>query len=400
MEKKPMMKFRSAPVLITAIALVLAGCGQSTLGPALLASSSQMTDQASPLLDSPNATGPLNHMPAPATRPGQWLLFANHEHTKFSVDGSGTVSDMVNILQKGGVDAMDLTDHNNMQGVLTPDFANSPLIMIKGMEWGAWRQDGETVVGHAGLLEMDGTDPLPTNATLDEMLAMASARHAYIIANHPFCNGNAWASAPVLQPQVSAMEVWNGYWTLTEPITHNDKALAWYDSLLQGGRHLTAIGGADYHGPWYQHLPSVPGSEPMRPVNLVFATSHDAKGVMDGVRGGHITVEATNTAARVVLEADPAHDGSWATIEGDDIPVASNGTIPMRAHVIGGKGLTVTFFGKSGPIGAAKVTSDDQEVPVTVPAVPGIANYVRVELQQHPGHSWSMTALTNPIYLN
>lgn len=396
-----MMKFGSKPFLVAAIALVLAGCGESTIGPAQsVATSSLGAMQASPLLDSPTASGPVGHMPAPPSRPGQWLLFANHEHTKFSVDGSGSVADLVNICKNAGVDAVDLTDHNNMQGTLTPDFTNSPLIMIKGMEWGAWRQDGETVVGHAGLLEMDGTDPLPTNATLDEMLSMAKARHAYIIANHPFCRNNAWASAPVLQPEVDAMEVWNGYWTLVEPLMHNDQALAWYDSLLKQGRHLTALGGADYHGPWWQHLPSLPGSEPMRPVNLVFATSHDAKGVMDGVRGGHVTVEATDKAARVVLEADPKHDGSWAAIEGDSLSVTQTASIPMRAHVLGGKGLTVTFFGKGGPIGAAKVTSDDQEIPVSVPAVPGIKDYVRVELQAHPGHSWSMTALTNPIYLN
>ena len=388
-------------VLVTAMTAI-AGCGRANVPTAPLSASAQASSDmaAESLLDPGQASAPLGPMPGPANRPGQWLLFANHEHTQFSPDADESPANLIGLLHNAGVDAMDITDHNSMGAIGTPAFQTSPLIMVKGMEWGALRQNGETVEGHAGLLNMDGTDPLPTNATLDEMLAMATARHAYIIANHPFCHGNAWASRPLLQPQVSAIEVWNGFWMLATPIMHNDQALAWWDSLIKTGRHLTAIGGADYHGVWWKHFPSIPGSEPMRPVNLLFASSRTPEGVLDGVRGGHITIEATNQAARVVLEADPTHDGSWSAIEGDDVTIPQIETIPMRAHVLGGKGLTVTFIGKGGAIGSHVVQSDDEEVPVTVPAVPGVYDYVRVELQAHAGKWWSMTALTNPIYLN
>ncbi len=342
-------------------------------------------------------------MPAPATRTGEWLTVANHLHTTpYSPDANEPEADLIQRLEKAGVDGMILTDHNSMGGTLTPEWqaAESKLIMTPGMEWGALRETGMTVQGHAGLIGLTGTTNIPTNATIDEMIPFAKARNAFIVANHPYLDGNAWATRPVLQPEVGGVEVWNGQWALSDPISHNAQALSWWDSMLKQGRHLTAVGGSDFHGDWWTKFPRLPGSSPVKPVDLLFASEHSPEGVKQAIADGLVSVESSDTAAKIVLEADPKHDGSWSAIQGDDINVAQDGTIPMRAHVLGGKGLTVEFYGKAGQVGSYPVMTDDAYVPYSAVGVPNVKDYVRAELKQHPGQWWSMTALTNPIYVN
>jgi hypothetical protein len=101
----------------------------------------------------------------------------------------------------------------------------------------------------------------------------------------------------------------------------------------------------------------------------------------------------------MILEADPARDGSWSAIQGDDLTVSAAGPIPMRVRVVGAKGLTVELFGKAGRLGAVKVDSQDALVKFDAVGVPGVIDYVRAELKKHPGKWWSLSAMTNPIYL-
>lgn len=342
-------------------------------------------------LDSPVDFAALRRMPSPANRKGEWLLIGNHLHTVFSVtDGSQTLGQLISRAQAAKLDGMILTDHNSMKGAETQDFQDAPIVMIKGMEWGAWREKGETVVGHAALIELEGNEPLPTYASLEQMLSISKSRNAYIVANHPFNRGNAWQAA-VPQPEVDGIEVWNGFWALVDPVMHNNDAKNWWAKQLHADRRLTALGGSDSHGQWYD--------DPSRGANLVFATDRSATGIMAGIRAGHVSVVADSKASRIVLEADAARDNTWQTLQGDEIVVNSPARIPMRAHVIGGKGLTVEFYGKAGRLGATKIEQNDQIVSFEAVGIPGVPDFVRVELKRHPGKWWSMSAMTNPIYL-
>ena len=348
--------------------------------------------KAAALLDGPSELALLPRIKAGSARQGEWLLIANHLHTKFSpYDGKQALADLITKVKSADFDGMILTDHNSMGGAETPEWKNSPLIMIKGMEWGALREVGETVVGHAGLIGLEGYEPLPTHASLEQMLALAKGRNAYVIANHPYCNGNSWTSSS-FQPEVGAVEVWNGWWALVNPIMHNNDAKTLWEKHIAAGRRLTALGGSDSHGGSFY-------DNPARGANLVFARDRSPEAVMEAIKAGHVTVLADNKAPRMVLEADPARDGSWSAIEGDDVQVAQAGPVPMRVRVVGGKGLTVELLGKAGRLGAVKVQSQDAVVKFEAVGVPGLSDYVRAELKKHPGKWWSLTAMTNPIYV-
>jgi predicted metal-dependent phosphoesterase TrpH len=347
--------------------------------------------QAAALLDGDAEALMLPRIQSSPARQGEWVLIANHLHTKFSVtDGKQTLSELIDRVKEKGLDGMILTDHNSMKGVETDEWKNSPVIMVKGMEWNAWREKGETVVGHAALLGLEGNDPLPTYASLEQMLALAKGRKAWVVANHPYCKNNEW-QASTFAADVNAIEVWNGWWALANPIMHNNDAKDLWEKHLKAGRRLVAVGGSDTHGQWYD--------DPSRGANLVFVRERSAQGVMEGLKAGNVTIVASAKAPRMVLEADPARDGSWSAIAGDEVSVSQTGGVPMRVRMVGAKGATVEFFGKAGRLGAVKVTSQDATVAFEAVGIPGVADFVRAELKKHTGKWYSLSAMTNPIYL-
>lgn len=377
------------------IALTLAGCGfpdAKASQPALAQSEAMPSNlKSASLLDGDAEGGMPGKMEPPRGRAGEWLTIGNHVHTTFSADAKQTLAQAISKAVAARMDGFILTDHNTMKGVETDVFKNAPIILIKGMEFGAWREIGETVVGHAGIIGMDGTESLPTFASLEQMLGLAKRRNAFVIANHPYLNNNAWASRPELQPEVDAVEVWNGWWALVDPLMHNNDAKDLWESYVAKGRHLTAMGGADSHGQFYD--------TPARATNLVFSKDRSAEAVLEGIRAGHVTVEATAGSPKMVLEADPDRTGAWGTLSGDEIKVTEAGRVPMRARVKGGKGLVVEFYGKAGRLGAMKVDSNDAVLKLDAVGVPGVPDYVRTELKKHSGKWWSLTAMANPIYL-
>lgn len=328
--------------------------------------------------------------PAPAGRPGAWLAFSNHNHSTYW-DGKKPLTVMQQEAYLRNLDAFALTDHNTMRGTSSHEFRNPPpgLLMVKGMEWNAFREKGEEVVGHAGLLGMKGDEGIRTGLGLEPMLEEATRREATIVINHPFTKGNTWAQ-PKPDPRAHAIEVWNGWWYRAKPIIQNDKALGWWDEALRDGRKLTALSGTDNHGQWYDDI--------ARNVNMVFAETPDEAGILKGIREGRVTLTQSPTAARLYLEADADGDGTYEAMIGDEVARPATGTLAVRARVLGGKGKKVVFYTASGKAAVADVASDDASVPLAVALRPG-ADFVRAELRKSPRLPWSMTAIANPIYV-
>lgn len=344
--------------------------------------------QALSRLDATDGVPARQRPAAPVGRSGEWILFANHVHSAYW-DGKKPLTELIRLAKKAGLDAMTLTDHNTMQGCESPEFTSEKeLVMVKGMEWGAWREKGETVLGHANLLGMTGTESLPTGAPIETMLGLATERNATVIANHPFAKGNAWAQ-PKPDARIHAVEVWNHWWMLANPIIHNHDALGWWHQALVDGRRLTAVGGTDSHGHWYDQID--------HPVNLVFVTARSPEAILAAIRAGHVSVLADTGSARLVLEADQDGDGNYETLSGD--VVTARPGLRVRAHVMGGKGKKVVFYGKDGVLKTVKISSAEAYVDVDASPLLGKAGFVRAELRTSPERSWSMTAIANPIYL-
>ena len=328
--------------------------------------------------------------PTPAGKNGVWLAFSNHNHSNYW-DGKQPLTFMQQQAYLQNMDAMALTDHNTLRGTSSHEFLQPPpgLIMVKGMEWNAFREKGEPVVGHAGILGMDGEENIPTGSGLEEMLSEATRRHATVIINHPFTKGNSWTQA-MPDPRAHAVEVWNGWWARVSPIIHNDKALGWWDNSLKEGRHLSAVAGTDNHGNWYDSI--------SRNVNLVFAETPDQAGILAGIRAGHVSITSSPTSGRIYLEADGDGDGVFESMMGDTVPRPTSGKLTVQARVMGGKGKQVVFYTAAGKQVTKSVDAAEATITVTLPITSGHA-YVRAELRAHPLLPMSMTAISNPVYV-
>jgi hypothetical protein len=315
---------------------------------------------------------------------------SNHNHSTYW-DGKKPLTVMQQEAYLHGLDAFALTDHNTMRGALSPEFQAPPyhLTMVKGMEWNAFREHGEEVVGHATLLGLRGNENIKTGFGLDNMLAEATRREATIIINHPFTVNNVWKQSKP-DARVHGIEVWNGWWARVKPIINNDKALAWWENSLKEGRRLTALAGTDNHGQWYDDI--------ARNVNMVFAETTDEAGILAGIRAGRVTISQSPTSGRVYLEADANRDGQFEAMMGDAVARPAGGRLAVRVHVLGGKGKKVVLYTAAGRLGIYDVREDAQTITVDAPLRSG-PDYVRAELRRFPRNSASMTAISNPIYV-
>jgi hypothetical protein len=395
------MKLQRSIVAILASSALLAGCG----GPASRADLGAPSrpgaedadrfgvraDGAAENLDSDDHF-PFRRreaQPVPAGRQGVWLAVSNHNHSTYW-DGKKPLTVMQQEAYLRNIDAMVLSDHNTMRGCSSNEFLNPPpgLIMVKGMEWNAFREKGEPVVGHANLLGLEGMQNIPTGSGLPDMLAEATRRKGTIIINHPFTKNNEWTQAEP-DERAHAVEVWNGWWYRINFMIHNDKALSWWDASLQKGRKLTAVSGTDNHGHSYDDVSRV--------VNMVFAEKPDAESILKGIRAGHVSLTSSPTAGRIYLEADADGDGTYEAMMGDSVARPAGGTLNVRARVIGGQGKKVVLYTAKGRVAILDVKEKDASVPFTVKLRDG-HDYVRAELRAHPHLPFSMTAISNPIY--
>jgi hypothetical protein len=328
--------------------------------------------------------------PVPAGRAGQWLVVSNHNHTTYW-DGKVPLTVMQQQAYLKNIDALVVTDHNTMRGCTSHEFLSPPpgLIMVKGMEWNAFREKGEPVVGHAGLLGLKGDQNVRTGAGLEEMLKEATARDATVIINHPFCHNNEWTQAEP-DERAHAVEVWNNWWYRVNPIMNNGKALAWWDNTLKKGRRLTAVSGTDNHGNFHGDVARV--------VNLIFAETPDQAGILKGLRNGHVMITSSPTAARIYLEADADGDGTYEAIMGDQVVRPADGKLSVRARVLGGDGKKVAFYTAKGRVAIREADGKDATIPLSVALGDG-PDYIRAELRSHPHLPMSMTAIANPIYV-
>lgn len=327
--------------------------------------------------------------PVPPGRQGQWVAFSNHNHSTYW-DGKKPLTVMQQEAYLRNLDAFALTDHNTMRGTTSHEFQAPPpgLVMVKGMEWNAFREKGEEVVGHACLLGMKGDEGIRTGHGLDAMLEEATRRDATIVINHPFTKNNLWAQAKP-DARAHAIEVWNGWWYRVKPFIQNDKALAWWDRSLREGRKITAVSGTDNHGQWYDDIARV--------VNMVFAETPDEAGILAGIRAGRVTITQSTTSGRLYLEADADGDGQYEAMMGDEVH-APSGQLAIRARVLGGDGKKVVLYTSAGRVAVAGVKGQDANVTFTVKVKPG-QDYVRGELRKHPTLPWSMTAIANPVFV-
>lgn len=168
-----------------------------------------------------------------------------HCHTLHS-DGGFTVSELQKSAKEDGLSLMALTDHNTMSGHAELDDKIIPT--IRGIEW-------TTYFGHMLVLGakrfVDWRDAVPDN--IDEKISQVKAQGGLVGIAHPFqlgspmCTGGRWEFNVRDFDNVDYVEIWHQ--SFSKENYENERATAFWTSLLDKGHRIAASYGRDWHRP-------------------------------------------------------------------------------------------------------------------------------------------------------
>ncbi len=316
----------------------------------------------------------------------KWIYFANHTHTEYS-DGQGDVEGRIKEAARFGADIVSITDHRTMDQCDDPEFVpHDGCIPMRGVEWGGG--------GHAGILNMTGTDPLNkkpdgTGYTITETIPLALARGGSIFINHP-CYSTLWPHSFV-HAGIKGIEVWT---TNFPDITESGAARAWWSGMVAQGSILVAIGGSDNHVPnWL--CTNISNSN--TPCNRVLAASSQPGDVMDGVNAGRLVVNTPKGGPHAYLWCDQNGDGIYETPMGDTVPVTSLKRLRFRVEVREGQYSTLTVFSLNGSIERSIGSGNPWRADFEADVRPDTKDFFRAEIKSVVG---AIQCVTNPIYIN
>jgi len=369
-----------------------AGCTRDSSGAASTAGAS--TAGQTPITQAPTATAP------PI---GAWYRGDLHSHSAtYSEDarrqGGDPIDVTVRVAERVGLDFLAGTDHRSNAVVTDPNFSSSQLVCLPGMEWGGSM--------HAGAIGL--TRPIQPNTTtsgalltaeIDTIIADVHQQGGVFVLNHPV--EGMWAVDPVA---FDAVEVWNGMWSLQTfaPLTQQDldaqmtglgltqagvppsphavaavadqrgssslQAVTLWESYLDSGRRVAAVGGGDRHMLRPQGYPTT----------HVYAASRDRKGILDGIRAARTFVSRTPQGPLVAFSADADRDGVFEALVGDE--VVAGRPADFRVVVEGAQGGRVDVIKRGAVIRSEAVTSSTHAL--TFSDTPAAGDWYRVDVYE------------------
>lgn len=316
---------------------------------------------------------------------GTWLAGDLHVHTCYSHDvlcagddNTGpdlayavgfNVGERFSQARERGLDFLAITDHNDVRSVTDPGFGTQDVIGLPAYE--------ASIHGHAQML---GATKIYDRGDqgVAATKAMADALHAaggVFQANHPaykidsrpkgcdhgMCDECAtlnWKYEFDVRPDT--VEVWNA---ASPP---NEVAENYWECWLDRGERIPATGGSDSH---WASTNEVQG--PGQPTTWIYVRERTAAGLLEGLKLGRTTVSWQPPARggiRLLLEADPAGDGSYAAMMGD---VVEPGT-PMRIRAENlQKDGVVRIRANGEQLGNDRAIAPGEEIRFSAPAQPG-----------------------------
>ncbi len=168
-----------------------------------------------------------------------------HCHTIHS-DGDFTPKSLQQAAKENELSLIALTDHNTFSGA--KELNGDIIPFIKGIEW-------TTYFGHMLVLGaksfVDWRDAVPDN--IDDKIEAVKKAGGTVGVAHPFqcgspiCTGGRWEFNVTKWENVNYIEIWHE--AFHDGNTENDRALAFWTSLLDQGYRLAASYGKDWHRP-------------------------------------------------------------------------------------------------------------------------------------------------------
>jgi predicted metal-dependent phosphoesterase TrpH len=155
-----------------------------------------------------------------------------HVHTRFSRDGESSVEEVLLMAKKAGLDAIAITDHDTVDGVLYARNLETDIIVLPGIEV-------STRQGH--LIALGVSEVIPAGLDFSETVVLAHARGAVLILPHPYHQWRHGAAlrVPSAIDEVDAVETFNSRY-----ITGSANRKAARKALEHG---KPSVGGSDAH---------------------------------------------------------------------------------------------------------------------------------------------------------
>lgn len=313
---------------------------------------------------------PLSAAPrADLERESGWYKGELHCHTYHS-DGDSDPLDVVRRAEALGLDFLAITDHNVLSHQVTLASADTPLMLIPGMEVTTYR-------GHWNIWGAGPWIDFRVRSEQDMQRAVnAALEHGYLIScNHPRPYGPEWEYPAVAG--FHCIEVWNGPWMLM-----NDVALAYWEGKLKAGERYTAVGGSDCHFHKRDHHALL--ANPTTYIYCEGAPSPAA--LLASLRAGRAFVSESPSGPELYLSANDA-------LMGDSLDPSADATFHLRA--VRAAGLTLELCTAVGVAERFDVDAEDWRREVTL----DVRGAVFVRAQVVSGRQRQVHALTNPIYI-
>lgn len=244
-----------------------------------------------------------------------------HSHTVNS-DGKYTYKKLFDMAARKGLEYLIVTDHNRPAIYGLP--AKKGLTVIPGVETTIY-------MGHANIWGADrpysgtfATDDLEKWRALKEE---AKAGGAVVSVNHPFCSKCPWRWE--LDPDdFDSVEVMTG-----PPRDDTQKAVDWWKSLVMSGRHITAVGGSDYHKNYVVvNLLGVP-------TTYVYSASRAGSDILRAIKEGRTSIVTSKKRGFIDVRCGSA-------VVGDEVPFDGKNEVAVTVKNLKRKDTLVVYDGK------------------------------------------------------
>ncbi len=255
-----------------------------------------------------------------------------HVHSLESGDATPTLDEIGTFARSRGLDFVEISDHNvNTQDDYIADAQSrfADLLFIPGIEYTTYK-------GHANAIGatkwVDHKIGQP-GVTIADAVQQIDAQGAIFSINHPaldigdLCIGCGWKHD--LDPsKVTGVEIETSALS-GGGILFQAQAIAFWETFLSKGFHVTGLGGGDDHraGKESGMFQSALGS----PTTMIYASELSAAALMDAIRKGH-----------VVVKTDGPADPMVELTAGDALP---GDTLKQRSAVLSAK-VTNTNIGQ------------------------------------------------------
>lgn len=298
-----------------------------------------------------------------------------------------------------GLDFIAVTDHNttsHAEALRELQIGFDDLLLIPGREITTF-QGHANIFGPTAYVDFQVGGPrAPTmNAVIEEVAALGGV----FSVNHPaspsgeVCMGCGWTAPETDWSRVQAIEVVNGgsMRALGGQAETPLSGIPFWETLLNQGHRLTAIGGSDNHD---ADLPFDTPSAIGRPTTVIWADALSQPAVLAGLRAGRVFIDLDGDRGRS-LEFSAEAGGARVEMGG---ALTAPGVVrfTVKAGGLAGGRIEVIRDGRPAEIVLPALNASAESRAFDLP-IDGARAWVRINVRDGAGR---LILVGNPIYLN